>query len=299
VYGDPAILDIGARGNPGTIYARDASDKVAFYYDGVGATLNIGTTQNGGKLVVYDSSLKPVFRMDGDPAILSVGDDGNAGDIHVRDAAARDVFRFDGASATLTIGAIGNKGDIIFKDGGGRIVFRMNTEAATLRIGANGNEGHVLVMDSAGEDRIHLDGKNGDIKLMGGDLAEEFDSECPVEPGSVVVAVGPDEVVPASEALDRRLVGVASGAGDLRPGLRLGTRPGKHRVPVALVGRVYCQADAGHGAIAAGDLLTTSTTVGHAMRVEEPASAVGAIIGKALAPLSRGTGLIPVLLTQH
>ena len=32
------------------------------------------------------------------------------------------------------------------------------------------------------------------------------------------------------------------------------------------------------------------------MRVSDPAAAVGAIMGKALAPLGRGRGLIPVLL---
>lgn len=65
---------------------------------------------------------------------------------------------------------------------------------------------------------------------------------------------------------------------------------------MAIVGRVYCQADAGHGTIAAGDLLTTSTTAGHAMRVGDPAASAGAIFGKALGPLADGTGLIPVLL---
>jgi hypothetical protein len=93
------------------------------------------------------------------------------------------------------------------------------------------------------------------------------------------------------------VVGVASGAGDLRSALRLGTRPGEARVPVALTGRVYCKADAGLGPIELGDLLTTSSTEGHAMRVGDHALAAGAIIGKALAPLDEGQGLVPVLLT--
>jgi hypothetical protein len=63
-----------------------------------------------------------------------------------------------------------------------------------------------------------------------------------------------------------------------------------------VAGRAYCKADAAHGAIGLGDLLTTSSTLGHAMRVADPAQAAGAIIGKALAKLERGTGLIPVLL---
>jgi hypothetical protein len=59
---------------------------------------------------------------------------------------------------------------------------------------------------------------------------------------------------------------------------------------------VYCKVDAGYGAIEAGDLLTTSPTSGHAMRTSDPARAFGAVIGKALQPLSDGVGLIPVLV---
>jgi len=132
---------------------------------------------------------------------------------------------------------------------------------------------------------------------MGADLAEDFDPVGAVEPGCVVVALGADQVAPAAAPLDRRVIGVASGAGDYRPALRLGNRPGVGRVPVAVAGRVYCRADAGHGAIALGDLLSTSSTPGHAMSVADPAAAAGAILGKALAPLDYGTGLIPVLLT--
>jgi hypothetical protein len=38
---------------------------------------------------------------------------------------------------------------------------------------------------------------------------------------------------------------------------------------VALTGRVYVQADTSNGAIKPGDLLTTSTTPGHAMKVTD------------------------------
>ncbi len=45
-----------------------------------------------------------------------------------------------------------------------------------------------------------------------------------------------------------------------------------------------------------GDLLTTSPTKGHAQKVLDPSQALGAIIGKALAPLEKGNGKIPVLV---
>ncbi|MFC9664590.1 hypothetical protein ACFVJ5_30510 [Nocardia sp. NPDC127606] len=209
----------------------------------------------------------------------------------------------DGGAA-LTVGAIESEGNITVVDGTGEKVLTFDGGSATLAVGPTvpglgARDGDIVVNDRDGVRRIHLDGNSGDISLMGADLAEDFETATPVEPGSVLVSVGPDEVAPATEALDRRVIGVASGAGGWRAGLRLGARPGERRVPVALVGRVYCQADAGHGAIAAGDLLTTSPTVGHAMRVDDPAAAVGAILGKALAPLLGGTGLIPVLLTHQ
>jgi hypothetical protein len=55
--------------------------------------------------------------------------------------------------------------------------------------------------------------------------------------------------------------------------------------------------DAQFGAIAIGDLLTTSPTPGHAMVITDQAQAFGAVIGKALRPLSGGRGLIPILIS--
>ena len=70
---------------------------------------------------------------------------------------------------------------------------------------------------------------------------------------------------------------------------------GQH--PVALSGRVYCYADAAFGAIAPGDLLTTSDTPGHLQVVRDPDRARGAIVGKAMSALKDGRGLILVLVT--
>ena len=67
-------------------------------------------------------------------------------------------------------------------------------------------------------------------------------------------------------------------------------------MPVALTGRVYCKADASAGSIEPGDLLTSSSTPGHAMKVTNYAEAPGAIIGKAMNSLEKGQGLILVLV---
>ena len=67
--------------------------------------------------------------------------------------------------------------------------------------------------------------------------------------------------------------------------------------PVALTGRVYCWADASNGTIRPGDLLTTSDTPGHAMKVADHNRALGSIIGKAMTSLSEGKGLVLVLVS--
>jgi hypothetical protein len=66
-------------------------------------------------------------------------------------------------------------------------------------------------------------------------------------------------------------------------------------IPVALVGIVPVKVSAENGAIHRGDLLTTSATLGHAMKASE--FRVGTIVGKAMGELESGTGIIQVLLT--
>jgi len=149
-------------------------------------------------------------------------------------------------------------------------------------------------------------GVMGDISLAGADVAEEFElaDGATAEPGSVVVLAGANRVRLSDHAYDRRVAGVLSGAGGYRPGVVLDREGGaldgdasNRRWPLALVGKVWSKVDAGYGAIELGDLLTTSDTPGHAMRVADPARAVGAILGKALGELRSGRGLVPVLVT--
>ena len=66
---------------------------------------------------------------------------------------------------------------------------------------------------------------------------------------------------------------------------------------MALSGRVYALADASKGAIKPGDLLTTSSTLGHCMKVTDPTKAQGAILGKAMTGLKEGKGMVLVLVS--
>jgi hypothetical protein len=104
-------------------------------------------------------------------------------------------------------------------------------------------------------------------------------------------------LVESDRAYDKRVAGVVSGAGSYRPGIVLGREASsKRRVPLALVGRVFCKVDATNAPIEVGDLLTTSNTKGHAMKAEDPSRAFGTVVGKALAPLKEGRRLLPVLI---
>jgi hypothetical protein len=140
----------------------------------------------------------------------------------------------------------------------------------------------------------------GDIRLTNADCAEDFSigDATLVEPGTVMVLNGDGALLESSTAYDKRVAGVVSGAGGYRPGLILDRQPGQQRrVPVALLGKVYCKVDAGYGSIDVGDLLTTSSTPGHAMKADDPVKAFGTVIGKALTQFTGGTGLIPILIT--
>jgi len=138
-----------------------------------------------------------------------------------------------------------------------------------------------------------------DVILGGADCAEDFDiSEAEqVEPGTVMVIDEEGGLQQSRQAYDKRVAGVISGAGNLRPGIVLDKQHSvANRMPVALLGKVYCKVDAQNSPIEVGDLLTTSSTPGHAMKAGDPLKAFGSVIGKALRPLREGLGLIPILI---
>jgi hypothetical protein len=139
---------------------------------------------------------------------------------------------------------------------------------------------------------------DGDLFLPGADCAELFAAVEQIDPGDVVI-INRDGVLRRSDtAYDKRVAGVASGAGRFRPGMILDSRnAGSDRsCPLALIGKVYCKVDARPLPIEVGDLLTTSMTPGHAMKAARPSDAFGAVLGKALADLDSGTGLLPILV---
>jgi len=139
----------------------------------------------------------------------------------------------------------------------------------------------------------------GDIKLLGADCAEDFDVADPAaaEPGTVMVLDDTGGVRVSDRDYDSRVAGVMSGAGTYRPAVILDRRGSTSgRLPLAIMGKVYCKVDATRAPVAVGDLLTTSSTPGHAMKAEDPGRAFGAVIGKAMQACSGTRGLIPILV---
>ena len=92
------------------------------------------------------------------------------------------------------------------------------------------------------------------------------------------------------------LAGIIAGAKGQGSGVRLGT--GQFDCDVALAGRVYCNVDATEAGVEPGDLLTTSTKPGYAMKATDHVLAQGAILGKAMERLGKGErGQILVLVS--
>lgn len=142
------------------------------------------------------------------------------------------------------------------------------------------------------------------VTIRGGcDLAEPFPistAQAEIPQGAVVVIdqANPGRLKMSHQPYDTRVAGIVSGANGINPGIQMhqeGVLEGGQNV--ALSGRVYVQADASNGAIEPGDLLTTSSLPGRAMKVTDHAKAQGAILGKAMTGLSKGQGMVLVLVT--
>ena len=161
-----------------------------------------------------------------------------------------------------------------------------------------------LVIDPIGDNGLSILGPTSTQVLTitgGSDIAEPFtvshDDEIPA--GSVVV-IDPDhpgQLKLGSLAYDRRVAGIISGAGGVKPGVTLsqvGVLEGDRAV--ALSGKAYALATAINGAIQPGDLLTTSNIPGRVMKATDYDLAQGAIVGKAMTSLTVGDGLVLVLV---
>ena len=261
--GSSGLFLDGDFGGAGYVSVRNTNSVQRVVLDGY-------STAGGGEISVYDT--------DGTETVEIIGAESGTegGQITLRDA--------DGTTTIQLDGDVGGTG-------GGYLRLYKGDGTATITMQANLN----------GDGRITTQ----ELQITGGsDLSEQFDISAvaaPPQPGMVVCIdlANPGQLLPSSKAYDRTVAGVISGAGGVKPGMLMGQRgtaaDGKH--PVALTGRVYCLVDAANGAVQPGDLLTTSATPGHAMKVTDHPRAQGAIIGKAMTSLPKGRGLVLVLVS--
>ncbi|MCI0541640.1 MAG: hypothetical protein L0Z50_41100 [Verrucomicrobiales bacterium] len=162
-------------------------------------------------------------------------------------------------------------------------------------------EGNALIVNGTSRTKI--------LQITGGaDLAEQVSvadadphDEFKVVPGTVVSIdpTGNRKFKLSDEPYDRKRVGIISGGNGLKPGLVLRDAGNPHadgEQPIALTGQVWCHADASFGTIEPGDLLTTSSTAGHAMKVTDFDKARFAVLGQALTGLKGDRGWVQVLV---
>ena len=142
----------------------------------------------------------------------------------------------------------------------------------------------------------------------GSDFAEAFEAvggKALFEPGDVVVlsTAGRQSVEKSTRTYDTRVVGVYS----TRPGVLGADKDGETRldqqdIPVAITGIVPTKVSTENGPVRQGDLLTTSSRAGYAMKASpQTINGVdvyppGTIVGKALERLDAGDGVIRVLV---
>ena len=192
---------------------------------------------------------------------------------------------FANGSGVLLIGSESGRNLIIDYD---EIIARNNGAPSKLYLNSEGT--HVVVPG---------------LEIRGGaDLSEPFNvsEEKSVLPG-MVMAIDPEnpgKLRIADNSYDRTVAGIVSGANGINPGVSMSQKGNditEGSTPIALTGRLFALADASYSEIQPGDLLTTSDTLGHVMKVTDHSRAPGSIIGKAMTPLEEGKGYVLVLVS--
>jgi hypothetical protein len=268
--------------------------------DGNRGSLILGGDNVDGDITIKNASAQNTVLIDGNGASLTLGGNGADGDIVVKNAAGEALLTLIGQHGNMVLGSNGADGDLTLKSSNGENAIVLNGDQGSITAGGIGTNGDIIVKNNNDIETIKITGSNGDIQFLNADFAEEFEIESQVfssvTPGTVMALNDSGRLIPCNNAYDSKVVGVVAGAGNYQPALVLDRNGGKNRLPVAMIGKVYCQATADDTPIRIGDLLTTSDKTGHAMKASDRQRALGTVIGKALGNLADGDGMIPVLV---
>jgi hypothetical protein len=272
---------VRANGQPAVLLKPSSNESV----------INLGVKNYPGRISVHGDDWEAVR--------INAGGANQTPGISIFHPDTTEAIRLDGPAGSVVLRNSDGSQDMVKLDGPAGSVVLRNSDGSQDMVKLNGPAGSVVLRNSDGNESVVIDGQAGDITLQNSDCAEDFEVRPTeqIEPGMVVTLNDAGKLEQGSLPYDKRVVGVVSGGGDRRPGLVLGRQPdGSDRVPIALIGRVYCKVDANYAPIEVGDLVTTSATLGHAMKATDPVRSFGAVLGKALAPLARGRGMIPILV---
>ena len=150
--------------------------------------------------------------------------------------------------------------------------------------------GNIVIKNTSGNN-ISFFGADGTtpatLVAANADIAEKFTSDQAYPPGTVLIFAGDYQVTHCTSYADSRAAGIVSTA----PAYELNTNLNSG-VAVALSGQVPCLVV---GPVAKGDVLTTSTTPGHACRLADQDWKPGVVVGKALESCGAGQHKILVL----
>jgi len=287
-------------GIPGSIKVGSAGSTNSVLIDGKNANITIGGYGNG-DLILKDRKAASSIVIDAADSTICVGSSSFGGTIKVKNTKGENTIVLGGSTGTISIGNdTGISGTINIKNASGNDTIKLDGKNGDLKLGGVGSNGDITIKNSNDIETILIKGSSGDIEFLNADFAEEFEI-CEkemdfVRPGTVMIIDDNSKLIPCNKSYDSKVVGVIAGAKGFKPGIVMDKNGGKNRMPVAIIGKVFCMVDADINPIETGDMLTTSPVCGHAMKVSDKSIAMGTVIGKALSGLKTGKGLIPVLV---
>ena len=278
-------------------------------FTGVDAT---SITNGTSKIQVYENTTIG-FNVGGSANVMTVASSGDvtiAGDLTVQgttttvDSTTINVqtsFVFEGATddaneTTLTVEDPTADRTVTIPDATGTIVLKDTTDTLTNKtltapvinsINKNGTNG---VGDIGQSDNKFATIYGLASSAQYADLAEKYEADAHVEPGTVVHFGGEKEVSQCDVDHCQAVAGVVS----TQPAFRMNDDlEAEHVAMVALQGRVPCKVT---GPVHKGDMMVSA---GNGMARAEANPKVGAVIGKALENWEGGEGVIEVVVGKH